>query len=158
MKDATLDPKIPPPADVCIRFVDRQRRDPFGFEVSEYLRAIPYELAKPLIGDAKVTEAEWNKAHDIRSREDAIRVMCEYAAFAWEKANGCRGISAQRTIMHYIAWTWLAGDAEFSAEIEQQFMTDYHHYGKPILEAICDRYGINWRALDNGHRTDVDDT
>jgi hypothetical protein len=67
--------------------------------------------------------------------------MNEYMSFAFEKARGERGISANRSIMHYIAWIWLNSEDEFATEIDTDFEENYHSYGISILKKICKHYG-----------------
>jgi len=73
--------------------------------------------------------------------------------FAWEKANGCRGISASRSLRHMVAWLWLDGQDEFLEKWND--LRDYEYYGKPQLIAICELYGIDWKKFDDGVRTNI---
>lgn len=115
--------------------------DFFGVKVMDLLEYLPWSDAKPfLIDEAK--EEEW-KCKSL----DAMTVkteMYDYMPFAWEKANDCRGLSSLRSLDHYHAWLWLLEDETF---IE---LIDYEYYGKPILKAICDKYGWGWREWDDG--------
>jgi hypothetical protein len=79
--------------------------------------------------------------------------MHDYMSFAWDKANNCRGLSAGRSIDHMKAWLWLLGESEMAAKIAH-----FSHYGKPQLRAICERFGWDWRAWDDGEwRNNEDD-
>ena len=69
-------------------------------------------------------------------------------AFAWEKANHRRGISAGRSLDHMSAWLWLLGHDEAA-----DAMLDHDHYGKPRLRAICEAFGWDWRQWDDGRWT-----
>ncbi len=75
-------------------------------------------------------------------------MMREYLSFAFDKANNQRSISASRSVMPYIAWTWLCGDREFSAKVETATEEDFAPYGKPVLRMIAEHYGWDWRSLD----------
>lgn len=73
--------------------------------------------------------------------ERIIEVMRDYLSFAYNKAYSGRAISANRSIMHYIGWTWLIDD-EFSKQIEKEFENNYCEYGVPILNMIADHYNF----------------
>lgn len=78
--------------------------------------------------------------------EDAILgEMLGYMPFAWDKANGCRGLSAGRSMMHMAVWLWMLGEGEAFDEV-----LDYGFYGKPQLREICKHFGWDWRKWDDG--------
>lgn len=144
--------------EIIDRFNERKQNDFFGFEVGEYVNCLDYEHAKSLdIVKEEVTKDQWEKDANKYTRESLLERMKDYMEFAWDKANNCRGISANRSIMHYIAWIWLLGDDEFSAKVEQEFEDNYEHYGKEILEMICEYYGWDWKQWDNGVRTNYEE-
>ena len=70
------------------------------------------------------------------TKKNVIKVMKDYISFAWEKANGKRGISANRSIDHFKGWLWLLGDEEGIEYLK----TNYAPYGKPGLAYICKKY------------------
>lgn len=131
-----------PQEDILKRIELRKQEDMFGFEVPYYVSALTYENAKPFLNDG-VTEAEWSQ----QSLDDIKLQAVEYMAFAWEKANDCRGISANRSIMHYQAWLWLLGQ-----EWGDSLMDDYEFYGKPQLIKICEFLGLDPAKWDDGER------
>jgi len=118
-------------------------RDFFGFEVSDLVVRLEYEKAKQFI-PADVTQKDW----EVVSREpaDVISMMHDYMPFAWEKANDGRGISAGRSLSHYSAWIWLAGD-------DLGDLLEYEFYGKDKLVLICNHYGWDSSEWDDGVRT-----
>lgn len=146
---------LPTQDEIVARFHERKEGDPFGFEVGEYVNCLDYVHAKPFIKDT-VTESEWQGARTEHSTRSILKVMEDYQPFAWEKANECRGLSANRSILHYIAWIWLLGDMAFLKEIEGMYL-NYHFYGKPILERIAERYEWDWKQFDNGQRQDTEE-
>jgi len=137
--------------EILTRIEKRKPDDFFGFEVSEYIDFLDFEHARPFLV-AGATAEVWAKQQKPNTREAVLAVMLEYMPFAWEKANNCRGISANRSIAHFVAWTWLAGDDEFSREVES---TRHEFYGKPALIKICERYGWDWKQWDDGVRTNT---
>lgn len=128
-------------------------RDMFGFEWHEYLAYLSFNEAKGagLLKD-DATDDGWVIVS--RRREDVLVQMKDYMAFAWGKANDCRGISANRAICHYVAWTWMAGDDAVSNKLADCLYGDgegdYNYYGKPQLVEIADHYGWPWADLDDG--------
>lgn len=118
-------------------------KDWLGTQRSDLLVRLPYDKAKPFLLPT-VTEQAWKVAP--RDRESVLSEMLEYMPFAWEKANGCRGLSAGRSMDHFMSWTWLAGD-DFGN------LTSYQFYGKDHLRKICDHYGWNADQWDDGRRS-----
>lgn len=126
----------------------RKGKDFFGFEINEYIGYLTFDNARPFIkGDA--VKEEWESAP---APQDPVMYIKDYMGFAWDKANNQRGISASRSVMHMIAWLWLAGEDEL-ADWCADFENNYYHYGKPILQKICEHYEIDWKSLDDGERT-----
>lgn len=126
------------PEEVLKRYEERRQADHFGFETSEYIDYLGYEFAKPHLKDG-TTEEEFNQW----ANKNPLDRMRDYMDFAFGKAFDNRGLSANRSIQHYIAWIWLNGDDEFANEIEAMYENDYHAYGVYILRKICGKYGWN---------------
>lgn len=145
--------RLPTAREITERIEARKSGDMFGLEWGEYLEHLSFDDARQYL-KPEVKSEEW-KVEPL-TREGLLSKMKDYMAFAWDKANNRRGISANRSVMHYVAWTWLAGDRELSDEIDRMFEHDYHYYGKPILERICEFYGWNWTEWDDGVRTNGD--
>ncbi len=118
-----------------------KKDDFFGWQTGDLIGYLDFEHAKPFLKDDATAE-QWEDAREKRSPKERID---DYMEFAWDKANNCRGISAGRSLEHMKAWVWLDGGNDLLDILSQ----DYDHYGKPHLVAICEHYGINWRALDN---------
>ena len=138
------------PEEIVQRIMDRENHDYFGFEISEYVARLSFSHAKQFL-KPEVKEEEWKPNDD-----DLNKTISAYLPFAWEKANGCRGISAYRSILHFIAWFWLLGDP-FHEEIQKEFYERYCYYGKPILIKISNHVGFDWTREDNGIRTNTDE-
>lgn len=125
--------------ELVARIKARMSKDALGFEWHEYLEHLELDrfkqFAKP---DADLSDMPPPKPID---REAMLAKMKSYMSFAFGKAHGERGISASRSVLHYVAWTWLAGDREFSDEVDRMGDTDYAPYGLPVLRRICAFYG-----------------
>lgn len=129
--------------EIVARIRAVEERDFFGTERSDLIHYLEFAHAKPFIKD-EVTEAEWLKAREeIKSPRDEI---LKYLPFAWDKANGCRGLSAQRSLAHFKAWVWLDGQDKMADSMEE-----YDRYGKKHLVTVSQWYEFNWRAADDNH-------
>ena len=133
--------------EIVARIRERQPHDFLGFEVMEYWPYLDYEHAKPFLKEG-VKPEEWTDRPDIAKVK---QVMVDYMPFAWEKANGCRGISAGRSLSHYAAWLWLDGDDKLWPTLEH-----YEFYGKDQLRAICAHLGIDPDKWDDRRRVNSD--
>lgn len=135
--------------EIVKRIRDRQNEDILGWETQCYLMALPFELAKEFLSEG-ATEDQWT--HLIQSDEILREQMIEYMPFAWGKANDQRGLSANRSIMHYQAWLWLAG-VDGLDDMSNPTWGEYEYYGKPQLQWICRYLGLDPEQWDDGVRT-----
>jgi hypothetical protein len=126
--------------EIVKRFNERKSDDMFGFEIGEYLNALSHETALAN-GLTKMTKDEWGESR-LLSESGVREQMREYVDFAYEKINNERGISANRTVMHYIAWLWLVGEDELLAWVEREYETNYHGYGRHIVDEIVKRLDL----------------
>lgn len=136
--------------DEILARIEKQREvDFFGFSLGDLIEVLPYEVAKPFLNEG-VSPADWTQA--LRDEQSVKGRMHDYMRFAWDKANGRRGLSAGRSLMHMSAWLWLLGHDKAADS-----MADYDRYGKPKLRAICEAFGWDWRALDDGEWVNDED-
>jgi len=134
--------------EILDRIIVASKRDSFGFEWHEYLEALTRKSARSLVGTLLKDDIDLKKWKYLFHYDNDIKTRCiEYMPFAWEKANGCRGISAARSLMHYKAWLWLMGSDEFEDIDEYQF------YGKDNLITICQYLGLDAKQWDDGERS-----
>ena len=119
--------------------------DFFGSIREDLIEFLPFEHAKPFLKDG-VTAEQWAPAIKQRDRDTVIGLIRGYMNFAWDKANNGRGLSANRSLNHMQAWLWMLGEDEAADAL----FAEYELYGKPQLRAICEHFGIDWRALDDG--------
>lgn len=125
-----------------VRRIQASGEDFFGFITGDLVTTLPFDLAKEFLLPS-ANASEW-EAHG-KSVGDIVARIRDYLPFAWDKANGCRGLSAGRSINHMQAWLWLLGENEASVQIE-----DYDRYGKPQLRAISEAVGFDWKSADDG--------
>lgn len=135
---------------IVSRIIERKENDMFVFEWAEYVPYLDFKHAKQFLKEG-CKEEGYIRAE--LSKEVLEKTIKDYMEFAWEKANGGRELSANRSIMHLIAWIWLSGADKFAEEIDNEYTTNYHYYGKDILAKICAHYGIDSKQWDNGERT-----
>ena len=127
--------------EILRRIEERKPLDMLGFEWHLYLNCLPFDKIRHFFKpDADGTN--WR----VSTTEDVRVLAVDYMPFAWEKANGCRGLSAGRSIMHYIAWMWLLGEDGFDD------MAGYEYYGKDELIQICKHLGLDHTQWDDGVR------
>ena len=128
---------------IVARVSERAPFDWMGIEQSDLIVRLPLELATPFMNSKPDT---WEQLP--RDRESLLKEMLDYMPFAWDKANCGRGLSAGRSMSHYSAWTWLAGD-------DLGNLTTYEFYGKDNLVRICQFYGWDHAQWDDGVRTNT---
>lgn len=129
--------------EIVARINEVQPQDFFGFEIADLVGALAYDDAKPWLNE-KATPENWTPA--ATTPAEAVAAAQDYMAFAWDKANNCRGISANRSIAHMRSWLWLAREDDLLEALDS---SAYRFYGKPQLRLICTYFGWDWRALDN---------
>ena len=130
--------------EILARIEEVKADDFMGWQTADLIVRLPFEKAKPYL-KPKVKAEEWKISP--RDRDALLAEMLDYMPFAWEKANEERGLSAGRSMDHYSAWTWLAGD-------DLGDLREYNHYGKDNLCRICKHYGWDASQWDDGVRTD----
>lgn len=140
-------------AEIVARIEARREDDILGFEWPYYLMRLPYELAVPYLKPEALEESA-KKWQQVPRDHDSIRAEAiDYMAFAFDKANNCRGISAGRSISHYVAWLWLLGEDSWGDKL----FDEYEWYGKDLLVRLCKFFGIDHRQWDDGLRTNGGD-
>ena len=147
---------VPTSAEIRIQCEHAKGRDFFGFESAEYVPYMDAADMRPFLKDG-TTDEQIAEIQQPLDRDAMVQHIKNYMPFAWDKANNCRGISANRSIGHFVAWTFLAGDKEFSDELSALFDDGYEHYGKAILIRICEFYGLDANQWDDGVRVNSED-
>lgn len=106
--------------------------------MQDIAEALPFEDVKEMLHEDFLSKSDveelWEKDR-LKTRQDVVNKMKNYLDFAWEKANDERGLSADRSIQHYIAWSWLIDD-ELYNKLVHMYETEYGEYGKNILSYI----------------------
>lgn len=134
------------------RISTNKSRDFFGFSTFDLVEVLPFAQARDFLTEEFVTkvlagEEKWEP----KSKDDAALKarITDYLPFAWDKANNCRGLSAGRSLQHFLAWFWLLGDDAFADELAGE----YNLYGKRLLVKVSERVGFDWRKVDNNEWT-----
>jgi len=133
-----------------LRFLSSDFGDVFGVRRNKLIYCLPYDKAKPFIKDS-IDATHWATVQTGCTRSALLAELTTYMPFAWDKANDCRGLSANRSMEHFEEWLWLLGDDQsvWKKLIEP---IRYEHYGKERLIKICQHYGILWEQWDDGAR------
>jgi hypothetical protein len=134
-----------PQQEIIARIEARKPEDPLMWEYPYYISSLTFENAKRFLSDDKLVPEDWG----LMTSDDIRKTCIDYMPFAWEKANGCRGLSAERSIHHYIAWLWL-----LEVEWADRLWDGYRFYGKPQLIRICEYLGLDPTTWDDGNRID----
>jgi hypothetical protein len=105
--------------------------------IDELLLYLTRERAVMLAGENPVAALDpWTPQP--ADRESVLRQMKEYMPFAWAKAEDRRSLSANRSLEHYSAWTWLLGDDWRFPDLLR-----FRNYGHEQLLALCRHYGFD---------------
>ena len=125
------------------KFKEGFDNDVFGFGTGDILDALTFDEVKEYLKQEyveKETAADEWEANRLKTDDDVKAKMLDYLPFAWDKAEGQRGLSADRSIRHFAAWAWLIDD-DFYNEIEYMYEHNYAPYGEPILAYISNKLG-----------------
>jgi hypothetical protein len=120
--------------DIVKRFEERKDDDLLGFEITEYIFAMDLGHAAPYLNDGVI---DWKA----ETKEETLEKAKKYMSFAAGKAEDERGISANRSIQHYIAWLWLLEEDDLLEWVVHEYDTNYHDYGIHILRMIQKHFG-----------------
>lgn len=131
-------------AEIFARLKEIEPIDWIGTERGDLLSRLAFDDVRQFLND-DMTSEQWAETKRGRDEEAVKAEMLNYMAFAWEKANNCRGLSAGRSLNHMSAWLWLLGHDKAAEQIRE-----YDLYGKPWLRAICEAFGWDWRQWDDG--------
>lgn len=138
--------ETPTQQEIVDRINEKKKNDFMGWETSCYFDYLDYKHLEQFFAEGAKFKDGYNKDNykpEKLTRNKIISIMEDYMPFAIGKAEDERGISASRSIAHFIGWTWLAGDKDFSDKIRKECDENYYNYGKKILEMICDEYNID---------------
>lgn len=104
--------------------------DIFRTITNDLLVYLEFDKVKPFLKDC-VTEEQWGEMSNDLTVENVKKLMIDYLPFAYEKAEGERGLSAARSMDHYYAWIWLLGEEERFGDVRE-----YVGYGIHNLNEI----------------------
>jgi len=90
-----------------------------------------FDIVKPFLKEG-TTKNTWDNGRETYTLENVMKEMKDYLKFAFEKANGKRGLSAARSLQHYKNWFFLIGEDEMCKNIN----IGEYNYGLSKLEEI----------------------
>lgn len=140
--------------EILAKLQEQLKNDILGFEINEYIRALPKEILESLKGSVFKEDADFSDYEPDLDTDEKLQKQCvDYMSFAWDKAINCRSISAGRSISHYIAWLWMLGhDYDGLKKME-----NYQYYGKNELCYICGLLGLDSSQWDDGKRVNSEE-
>lgn len=114
--------------------------DLFGTQKGDLIDYMTFENAKPYLQEkysAKVESGEekWEM------KTDPKKEILDYLDFAYDKAEGERGLSAGRSMLHFKTWIWLDDKLFYNEVID--LIDNYTNYGIPALDKISEHYGYS---------------
>ena len=109
--------------------------DFFGWGTADLMQALPYEQAKAYLKEEYINDEEEANWTYLKTEEDVLKAMVDYVPFAQGKIDDERGLSADRSCQHFIAWAWLI-DEDFSNELVREYENNYAPYGQPVLDKV----------------------
>lgn len=131
--------------EIVARIAQLEHADFFGAARGELIGYLPFDDAKAFL-KPEVKGGDWKVLP--QDKASIVAQILDYMPFAWEKANGCRGLSAGRSLDHMAAWLWMIEEPQAAEAIG-----NYTMYGKPQLRAICEKLGLGWKQWDNDQWT-----
>ena len=119
--------------------------DWMGTKRGDLIEHLPYSHAKPFLQDG-VTENEWEEQR--RSGPDPWERAEDYLDFAAGKIEDERGLSAGRSVDHFIAWSWLLDPTgEATRQIEA---APYGWYGENQVATFARLFEMRWPRMQGG--------
>lgn len=110
--------------------------DFFGFATSDLIEALPFESAKEFLKEEYQNDTETKEKWTyLKTDGEVLHKIADYVDFAQEKIDDERGLSADRSCQHFIAWFWLI-DEQFSDELKDTYNHNYAPYGQPLLDKV----------------------
>lgn len=79
---------------------EMKKEDMFGCWTGDLVTYLSFDNSKEFINPVD-SEKRYEKFHREYTEENVTAEMKSYLKFAWEKANGQRGLSANRSLIHY---------------------------------------------------------
>lgn len=116
------------PAEILARIEALGPLDTFGWARGVLIEYLPYGAVKPYLNEG-VNAAQWEAVRSTDPKADLL----DYLDFAWEKALGERGLSANRSVAKVAEWLWLLGD---DALLGRFLAAPYPQYGIPQLAVV----------------------
>lgn len=112
--------------------------DMFGTQAGDLIQFLEFQDAKEHLNEEFVKKVEQGEEKWI-PLTDPKKEILNYLEFAYDKAESRRGLSAQRSLLHFMTWIWL-DDPKFYDEIIEE-LENYTNYGIPALDKISKHYG-----------------
>lgn len=123
---------------IVARIEEIAEEDAFGWSRELLIDYLDFEHAKPWLNE-DVTAGQWEAA---QTKHGSLEVLARgYLAFAIDKINDERGISASRSVDKLTHMAWLAGRDDIVTAMDA---AGYEPYGEPKVQAFADGMGWPW--------------
>lgn len=132
--------------EILARIAKVKPDDFFGFETYVLIDALEYENAKPFLKEGtpreswcftQVDDADGGSlVHPYATDEHCRKNAISYLRFAWSKADGHRGLSANRSVAKLTSYCWLLG-----YDVKAIEDAPYPSYGCPKLKVVAELLG-----------------
>ena len=127
--------------EIKTRLEEMKKVDMFGFSLGDLMLYLPELLDEEDKKNAETTPP---------TEEKIIAEIVKYLPFAFDKALGHRGLSANRSVMHLANWAWFLRRDDLLAFADSS--DNYRNYGVPILKKFAMEFGVampprieNWK-------------
>lgn len=114
--------------------------DMMGTQKWDLIELMTYENAKQFLKKEFIESVEKGENKWEQKTETKTTIL-GYLSFAYDKAEGERGLSAARSMMHFKTWIWF-DDEKFYNEIISD-IENYTDYGIEVLNKIAAHYGYS---------------
>ena len=136
-----------PTTEEIQRYIDTHV-DMFGVTTADLIGYTPWEYAKPKLTEEYVAKIESGEEDPwmVRpiDRDTILEEMRDYMEFALDKAHNGRGLSAQRSIIHFRCWLFLLDDEEGLAFLRDA--DNFPPYGFPMLRWVAEKYELPYNG------------
>lgn len=122
--------------EIMVRF--EKADDLFGTQKGDLIDYMSFENAKPYLQEEYLAKVESGE-EKWEIKTDPEKEILDYLDFAYDKAEGERGLSAGRSMLHFKTWIWLDDEKFYNEVID--LIDNYTNYGIPALDKISEHYG-----------------
>ena len=129
--------------EIVTRIKESKAYDVFGTTAGDLIGYLDFDHAREFL-KPDCTREMWEEHPHLTETTEALEEIKAYMPFAINKAKNGRGLSALRSMIHFSNWIWIVGDEGHFPDL-----FNYTDYGLPHLKLICERYGLDWKEMED---------